>query len=142
MQKGPFLPFTGSRMNQHELEQWIRDLPKVELHLHIEGTLEPELLFDLACRNGLSLRFPDSEELKRAYNFEDLQAFLDLYYEGSRVLLQERDFFDLTWAYLQRAVQEHVRHVEIFFDPQAHTTRGVDFHRRLARECSSIACPD
>jgi adenine deaminase len=115
-------------MNQHELEQWIRDLPKVELHLHIEGTLEPELLFDLARRNGLSLRFPDHEELKRAYNFQDLQAFLDLYYEGSCVLLKERDFFDLTWAYLQRAVQEHVRHVEIFFDPQAHTTRGVDFH--------------
>lgn len=115
-------------MNQQQLEQWIRDLPKVELHLHIEGTLEPELMFVLAKRNGLSLRFPDSDELKRAYNFQDLQSFLDLYYEGSRVLLQERDFFDLTWAYLRRAHQENVRHVEIFFDPQAHTTRGVDFH--------------
>jgi adenosine deaminase len=115
-------------MNQNELEQWIRDLPKVELHLHIEGTLEPELMFDLAQRNGLSLRYSDSEALKRAYNFQDLQSFLNLYYEGSRVLLQERDFFDLTWAYLRRAVEEHVRHVELFFDPQAHMNRGVDFH--------------
>ena len=115
-------------MNQNELEQWIRDLPKVELHLHIEGTLEPELMFDLAQRNGLSLRYSDSEALKRAYNFQDLQSFLDLYYEGSRVLLQERDFFDLTWVYLRRAVEENVRHVELFFDPQAHMNRGVDFH--------------
>ena len=115
-------------MNQNELEQWIRDLPKVELHLHIEGTLEPELMFDLAQRNGLSLRYSDSEALKRAYNFQDLQSFLNLYYEGSRVLLQERDFFDLTWVYLRRAVEENVRHVELFFDPQAHMNRGVDFH--------------
>ena len=115
-------------MNQNELDQWIRDLPKVELHLHIEGTLEPELMFDLAQRNGLSLRYIDSEALKRAYNFQDLQSFLNLYYEGSRVLLQERDFFDLTWAYLRRAVEENVRHVELFFDPQAHMNRGVDFH--------------
>jgi adenosine deaminase len=115
-------------MYQHELEQWICDLPKVELHLHIEGTLEPELMFDLAKRNGLSLGFTDSEELKRAYNFQNLQSFLNLYYEGSRVLLHERDFFDLTWAYLRRVVKEKVRHVEIFFDPQAHMNRGVDLH--------------
>ena len=119
-------------MNQSELEQWIRHLPKVELHLHIEGTLEPELMFDLAKRNGLSLRFTDIEELKRAYNFQDLQSFLNLYYEGSRVLLHERDFFDLTWAYLRRVVQENVRHVEIFFDPQAHMKRGVDFHTAIS----------
>ena len=87
-------------MNQNELEQWILDLPKVELHLHIEGTLEPELMFDLAKRNGLSLPFATSEELRRAYNFQDLQSFLNIYYEGSQVLRQERDFFDLTWAYL------------------------------------------
>ncbi|MDR4460962.1 MAG: adenosine deaminase [Nitrospirales bacterium] len=115
-------------MNQKKLEQWILDLPKVELHLHIEGTLEPELMFDLAKRNGLSLSFATSEELKRAYNFQDLQSFLNIYYEGSRVLRQERDFFDLTWAYLTRVEKEHVRHVEIFFDPQAHMNRGVDFH--------------
>ncbi|MCA9456869.1 MAG: adenosine deaminase [Nitrospira sp.] len=115
-------------MNQNELEQWILDLPKVELHLHIEGTLEPELMFDLAKRNGLSLPFATSEELRRAYNFQDLQSFLNIYYEGSQVLRQERDFFDLTWAYLQRMAKEHVRHVEIFFDPQAHMNRGVDFH--------------
>ncbi|MDR4481719.1 MAG: adenosine deaminase [Nitrospirales bacterium] len=115
-------------MNQNKLEQWILDLPKVELHLHIEGTLEPELMFDLAKRNGLSLSFATSEELKRAYNFQDLQSFLNIYYEGSRVLRQERDFFDLTWAYLTRVEKEHVHHVEIFFDPQAHMNRGVDFH--------------
>lgn len=119
-------------MNQHELEQWICDLPKVELHLHIEGTLEPELMFDLAVRNGLSLRFTDCEALKRAYNFQDLQSFLNLYYEGSCVLLQERDFFDLTWAYLRRMGKEKVRHVEIFFDPQAHMNRGVDLHTVIA----------
>lgn len=115
-------------MNQNKLERWIGDLPKVELHLHIEGTLEPELMFALAKRNALSLRVIDSDELKRAYNFHDLQSFLNLYYEGSRVLLQERDFFDLTWAYLNRVVKENVRHVEIFFDPQAHINRGVDLH--------------
>ncbi len=115
-------------MNQNELEQWILDLPKVELHLHIEGTLEPELMFDLAKRNGLSLPYSTSEGLKRAYHFQDLQSFLHIYYEGSRVLRQERDFFDLTWAYLTRVGKEHVRHVEIFFDPQAHMNRGVDLH--------------
>lgn len=115
-------------MNQVAFEQWICDLPKVELHLHIEGTLEPELMFALAKRNGVSLGYTDTEELRRAYNFQDLQSFLNLYYEGSRVLQQERDFFDLTWAYLQRVAQEQVRHVEIFVDPQAHMKRGVDLH--------------
>ena len=115
-------------MNQSETEQWIRHLPKVELHLHIEGTLEPEMMFQLAERNGLSLRFASIDELKRAYNFQDLQSFIDLYCEGSRVLQQERDFFDLTWAYLSRVAAEHVRHVEIFFDPQVHMNRGVEFH--------------
>lgn len=100
-------------MNQNEFEGWIRDLPKVELHLHIEGTLEPELMFDLALRNRLALRFETKKELKQAYHFQDLQSFLDLYYEGSRVLLQEQDFFDLTWAYLKRIAKENVRHVEI-----------------------------
>jgi len=114
-------------MNQIELGHLIRALPKVELHVHVEGTLEPEMMFDLAKRNSLSLPYPNVEDLRRAYEFRDLQSFLDLYYEGVRVLLQERDFFDLTWAYLERMAGENVRHVEIFFDPQAHTTRGVDF---------------
>ena len=115
-------------MNQSDIEQWIRHLPKVELHLHIEGTLEPEMMFQLAKRNGLSLRFASISELKRAYNFQDLQSFIDLYCEGSRVLRQECDFFDLTWAYLSQVAAEHVLHVEIFFDPQTHMNRGIDFH--------------
>jgi len=118
----------GSLMHQSEIEQWIRHLPKVELHLHIEGTLEPEMMFQLARRNGLSLRFTDIEELKQAYKFQNLQSFLNLYLEGSGVLLQECDFTDLTWAYLKRMAMENVRHVEIFFDPQVHMNRGVDFH--------------
>ena len=115
-------------MNQNDIERWIRNLPKVELHLHIEGTLEPEMMFQLAKRNGLSLRFASIDELKRAYNFQDLQSFIDLYCEGSRVLRQERDFFDLTWSYLSRVAAEHVRHVELFFDPQIHMNRGIEFH--------------
>ena len=115
-------------MNQSEIERWIRDLPKVELHLHIEGTLEPEMMFNFSKRNGLSLRFKSIEELKRAYNFHNLQSFIDLFCEGSRVLQEECDFFELTWAYLTRVATEHVRHVEIFFDPQTHMNRGVQFH--------------
>ncbi|CBE70100.1 MAG: adenosine deaminase [Candidatus Methylomirabilis oxygeniifera] len=111
----------------NDLEQLIRDLPKAELHVHIEGTLEPELLHELARRNHLALRFATVEELRRAYRFHNLQSFLDIYYEGVEVLLHEQDFFDLTWAYLERAAQQHVRHTEIFFDPQAHTDRGVPF---------------
>ena len=109
------------------LEHLIRHLPKVELHLHIEGTLEPELMLTIAERNGISPPFESVEELRAAYNFCDLQEFLDIYYDGARVLLHERDFFDLTWAYLVRIKRENVRHVEIFFDPQAHTDRGVPF---------------
>lgn len=125
--KGPLVRSPEIPMTQRELEQLILSLPKVELHLHIEGTLEPEMMFTLAARNGLSLRFKSIPELRHAYEFQDLQSFLDLYYEGTRVLIQERDFFDLTWAYLRRVAAENVRHVEIFFDPQAHTTRGVTF---------------
>ncbi len=114
-------------IHTNDLEQLIRDLPKAELHVHIEGTLEPELLHELARRNHLTLRFATVEELRRAYRFHNLQSFLDIYYEGVQVLLHEQDFFDLTWAYLERAAQQHVRHTEIFFDPQAHTDRGVPF---------------
>jgi adenosine deaminase len=102
-------------------------LPKAELHLHIEGTLEPELTFALAKRNGVELPYGSVEELRAAYDFGSLQDFLDLYYQGTRVLLEEQDFYDLTWAYLERIAGQGVLHTEIFFDPQAHTSRGVAF---------------
>jgi len=108
-------------------EQLATTLPKAELHLHIEGTLEPELMFELATRNGVALPYPDVEAVRRAYVFDDLQSFLDLYYAGCRVLVTERDFYDLTIAYLRRAVAQGVRHAEIFFDPQTHTQRGVPY---------------
>lgn len=101
-------------------------IPKAELHLHIEGTLEPELAFALAARNGVELPYADTEELRKAYLFEDLQTFLNLYYELMAVLRTERDFEDLANAYLARAAAQGVRHAEIFFDPQAHIARGVD----------------
>ena len=103
----------------------IRRTPKAELHVHIEGTLEPELIFRLAQRNNVSLAYPDVEALRAAYAFSDLQSFLDIYYAGASVLLTEEDFFDMTMAYVQRAVADNVRHAEIFFDPQTHTERGV-----------------
>jgi adenine deaminase len=121
------------------MDDFLRGLPKAELHLHIEGTLEPELMFAIARRNGVPLRFAGVEEARRAYRFRDLQSFLDIYYEGAGVLRAERDFYELTMAYLERAVADGVRHAEIFFDPQTHTARGVAFeevargiHRALA----------
>jgi adenosine deaminase len=109
------------------METFIRGLPKAELHVHVEGCLEPELLFELARRNRVQVGFRSVEELRAAYRFTDLQAFLDLYYAGATTLLTEQDFYDLTSAYLRRASREQVRHVEMFFDPQAHTGRGVPF---------------
>jgi adenosine deaminase len=106
-------------------------LPKAELHLHIEGSLEPELLFALAERNGVAIPFASVEEVRSAYSFSNLQDFLDIYYQGMSVLLTEQDFYDLTWAYLERAHADTVRHVEIFFDPQGHTSRGVAFETVL-----------
>ena len=106
---------------------FIGRIPKAELHIHIEGSLEPELMFELASRNGLPLRHASEAALRRAYNFGDLQSFLNLYYEGARVLCTARDFYDLTIAYVRRAVAHNVRHAEIFFDPQTHTDRGVPF---------------
>jgi adenosine deaminase len=106
---------------------FIQGMPKAELHIHIEGSLEPEMMFELAQRNGVTLRYASAEEARRAYDFGDLQSFLDLYYEGMQVLLYEQDFYDLTWAYLRKVSEQTVRHVEIFFDPQAHTDRGVSF---------------
>lgn len=105
----------------------ISRIPKAELHLHIEGTLEPELMMQLARRNGIELAYADVDDIRRAYDFTDLQSFLDIYYAGAQVLITEQDFFDLTWAYLKRAARDNVRHVEIFFDPQTHTDRGVGF---------------
>ncbi|MEN8207199.1 MAG: adenosine deaminase [Pseudomonadota bacterium] len=109
------------------LDSLIHDLPKAELHLHIEGTLEPELMLELARRNNIPLKFNSVDEVRAAYRFDDLQSFLDIYYEGARVLRQEQDFYDLTWAYLTRVHGENVRHVEIFFDPQTHTDHGLAF---------------
>ncbi len=121
------------------MDAFIAKLPKAELHMHIEGSLEPELMFALAARNGVELPFASVEEVRQAYEFTDLQSFLDIYYEGARVLLTEQDFYDMSWAYLQRARAQHVRHAEVFFDPQTHTERGVAFetvirgiHRALA----------
>lgn len=103
----------------------LRLMPKAELHVHIEGTLEPELIFKLAARNHVSLPYASVEALRAAYDFQDLQSFLDLYYAGASVLLHEQDFFDLAWAYLDKAAADNVVHAEIFFDPQTHTARGV-----------------
>ncbi len=110
-----------------QTELLIREMPKAELHLHIEGTLEPELMFALAERNGIKLPFPDVDAVRAAYEFDNLQSFLDIYYEGANVLRQEQDFYDLTWAYLEKMAAENVCHVEIFFDPQTHTDRGIAF---------------
>jgi adenine deaminase len=109
------------------IEELARGVPKTELHLHIEGTLEPELMFAIAKRNEVDLRFRTVDEVRAAYRFGNLQDFLDIYYEGAKVLLKEADFHDLTWAYLERAAKANVRHAEIFFDPQTHTDRGVPF---------------
>jgi adenosine deaminase len=108
-----------------DLPTLLRLMPKAELHIHIEGSLEPELIFALAARNGVSLPYADVQALRAAYAFTDLQSFLDIYYAGASVLLQEQDFFDMAWAYFQRAAADHVVHAELFFDPQTHTDRGV-----------------
>ncbi len=114
------------------MRDFIQALPKIELHLHIEGTLEPGLLFELAQRNNVSIPFKSEAEVRAAYEFNDLQSFLDIYYQGANVLLHEQDFFDLTWAYLLRCRQDNVIHTEIFFDPQTHTERGIAFDTVIA----------
>lgn len=105
----------------------IKKIPKAELHLHIEGTFEPELLFTIATRNKIPLRFKSVDELREAYNFHNLQSFLDIYYEGAGVLIHEQDFYDLAMAYLKKCREDNVVHTEIFFDPQTHTERGIPF---------------
>ena len=106
---------------------WLNTLPKVELHLHLEGSLEPELMFELAQRNNIELPFKTVEQVCQAYEFSNLQDFLDIYYQGANVLQKEQDFYDLVWAYLKKCQQQNVVHVEPFFDPQTHTDRGVAF---------------
>ena len=118
--------------NESGIEDFIHGLPKAELHLHIEGTLEPEMMFALAQRNGIDLPYPSVEALRAAYNFGDLQSFLDLYYAGAAVLQTEQDFYELTAAYVRRAIGDHIRHAEIFFDPQTHTARGIPLHTVFA----------
>lgn len=110
-----------------DLSAFIAGMPKAELHMHIEGSLEPELMFDLAARNKIALPFKSVEEVRAAYQFTELQDFLDIYYQGMNVLITEQDFYDLTWAYLTRVHAQNVIHTEIFFDPQGHTDRGVAF---------------
>ncbi len=114
-------------MNVSPLNTFIHGLPMAELHLHIEGSFEPELMFEIAARNNIRIPFADVEAVKKAYQFNNLQEFLDIYYAGAGVLIYERDFYDLTWAYLSRIHTENVVHTEIFFDPQTHTDRGVPF---------------
>jgi len=109
------------------LEEFIKKSPKAELHLHIEGTLEPELMFSLAKRNNIEIPFKNINDVKKAYNFNNLDSFLKIYYEGAKVLIKEQDFFDLTWAYILKCKEDNIVHAEIFFDPQTHTDRGVDF---------------
>lgn len=122
------------------LENLLRSMPKAELHIHIEGSLEPELIFELSRRNGVAIAYPDVESLRAAYAFSDLQSFLDIYYAGASVLLTEQDFFDMAWAYLERAKADNVTRAEIFFDPQTHTERGVamgDVIGGLSRACAA-----
>ncbi len=110
-----------------EIINFIEKTPKSELHLHIEGTLEPEHMFELAKRNNVLIPYKNAEEVKSAYNFHNLDSFLDIYYQSSKVLINEQDFFDLTWAYILNCKKDNVVHTEIFFDPQTHVSRGVNF---------------
>lgn len=119
-------------MTSQDVHALIDAIPKAELHIHIEGSLEPELMFDIARRNGVALDYDSVESLRAAYNFDSLQSFLDIYYAGAAALLEEQDFYDMTFAYLQRAAADNVRHTEIFFDPQTHTDRGVSYATVLA----------
>src|SRR5215217_7247336 len=124
---------------QSRLPELLRAMPKAELHIHIEGSLEPELIFELAERNGVALTYPSVDALRAAYAFSDLQSFLDIYYAGASVLLKEQDFYDMAMAYFRRAAADHVIHAELFFDPQTHTERGVPFATvidGLSRACA------
>ena len=116
----------------------IQALPKAELHVHIEGTFEPELMFAIAQRNGVDIPYKSVEEVKQAYNFHNLQSFLDIYYAGAKVLIHEQDFYDLAWSYFEKCAEDNVVHTEMFFDPQTHTDRGISFEtviNGLVRAC-------
>ena len=115
-------------MNQTQINNFIEGIPKAELHLHIEGTFEPELMFKIAYRNNIPINYNSIDELKKAYNFNNLQEFLDMYYAGAKVLIHIQDYYDLTWAYLTKVHEQNLIHTEIFFDPQTHTDRGVSFN--------------
>ncbi|MEY4562507.1 MAG: hypothetical protein RLZZ618_1784 [Pseudomonadota bacterium] len=133
-------PDMARRIGRDKLPALLQAMPKAELHIHIEGSLEPELIFALAERNGVSLPYADVEALRAAYAFTDLQSFLDIYYAGASVLLKEQDFFDMGMAYFRRAAADHVVHAELFFDPQTHTERGVSFETvitGLTRACQT-----
>lgn len=132
----PAAPFDPARIGREALPGLLRSMPKAELHIHIEGSLEPELIFALAGRNGVTLPYASVDALRAAYAFADLQSFLDIYYAGASVLLEEADFFDMAMAYFRRAAADRVVHAELFFDPQTHTERGVPIQtviRGLAR---------
>ena len=121
------------------MEKFIQEIPKAELHLHIEGTFEPKLMFDIAKRNGIKIPFASVEEIEAAYQFDCLQDFLDIYYQGAAVLIHEQDFYDLTFSYLTKCAAQNVRHTEIMFDPQTHTERGIPFSvviNGIQRACS------
>lgn len=121
------------------MEAFIQGIPKAELHLHIEGTFEPKLMFDIAKRNGIEIPYSSVEEIEQAYQFDCLQDFLDIYYQGAGVLLHEKDFYDLTFSYLTKCAEQNIRHTEIMFDPQTHTERGVPFSsviNGIHRACS------
>ncbi|MEN8186399.1 MAG: adenosine deaminase [Bacteroidota bacterium] len=122
------------------MEKFIQKLPKAELHLHIEGTFEPSLMFEIAKRNKIKIPYNSVEEIEKAYNFSCLQDFLDIYYQGAGVLIKEQDFYDLTYSYLQKCADQNVRHTEIMFDPQTHTERGVSF--KTVINGISRACED
>jgi len=113
------------------MKAFIQNIPKAELHLHIEGTLEPELMLKMADRNLINLPYKSIEDIKKAYDFSNLQDFLDIYYQAAQVLVNEQDFYDLTWAYLNKMKEQNVIHTEIFFDPQTHTQRGIPFETVL-----------
>ncbi|MFV5491144.1 adenosine deaminase [Acinetobacter sp. ASP199] len=126
-------------MNRLEL---IQAMPKAELHVHIEGTFEPELMFAIAQRNEISIPYQSVEEVRQAYNFHNLQSFLDIYYAGANVLIYEQDFYDLAWAYFEKCAEDNVVHTEMFFDPQTHTDRGIAFEtvlNGLQRACNDAA---
>jgi len=118
--------FNAPPVSADRLPDLLRAMPKAELHMHIEGSLEPELIFALARRNGVTIPYADVEALRRAYAFSNLQSFLDIYYAGASVLITSEDFYDMAWAYLERAAADNVLHTEMFFDPQTHTARGVE----------------